>query len=72
MAEILGNILANNYGLRVFCNNCSNIAELNVEQLAQTYGKDESVIEIGKRCRCEKCQHKGGTVQVIATRWGNE
>lgn len=65
----LSNLIANDNGLRVFCNGCYKCRELEVNALAAKYGTGMELPEIGKRARCKDCGTKGGSVQVVAVSW---
>ena len=69
MNATLVNLVANNNDLRVFCDQCSRCAELEVEALVERYGPAMPLPEIGRRSRCRECGAKGGSVQVVAVRW---
>jgi len=69
MAATLVNLLSNNHGLRVFCDVCKHVAEVDVEQVAERCGTAITLPEIGARARCKSCGGLGGEVQVVAARW---
>lgn len=65
----LANLVANENGLRVFCDNCGRCVDLNVSLLVDRYGPAMPLPEIGRRSCCTACHQKGGSVQVVAVRW---
>ncbi len=65
----LANLVANDNGLRVFCDGCGRCVDLNVDELVSTHGEAMPLPEIGRRARCSACGGKGGSVQVVAVRW---
>ena len=65
----LSNLIANDNGLRVFCNSCYRCRDLDVEKLVGIYGRGMELPEIGKRARCGECGGKGASVQVVAVSW---
>lgn len=68
MTATLANLIANDNGLRVFCNACQRCAELDVHALVGRYGEAMELPEIGRRSRCKACGAKGGNVKVVAVR----
>lgn len=68
MTATLANLLSNNHGLRVFCDACKRVAEVDVEQVAKRCGTAITLPEIGRRARCRDCGELGGSVQVVAVR----
>lgn len=69
MTATLANLITNDNGLRVFCDHCQHVAELDIADLARRYGGGVELPDIGKRARCRSCGGLGGSVQVIAVRW---
>lgn len=69
MTATLDNLVANDNGLRVFCDACSRVADMDVVKLVQAYGGAMPLPEIGHRARCRGCGGRGGAVQVVAVRW---
>jgi hypothetical protein len=68
-AATLANLVANDNGLRVFCDGCGRCVDLDVDELVITHGETMPLPEIGRRARCSACGKKGGSVQVVAVRW---
>jgi hypothetical protein len=69
MTATLDNLIANDNGLRVFCNSCVRCVDLDVGALVQRYGAKMPLPEKGRRSRCTACGTKGGSVQVVAVGW---
>jgi hypothetical protein len=69
MTATLANLIANDNGLRVFCNSCMRCVDLDVQALVGRYGGAMELPEIGRRSRCKACGAKGGSIQVVAVRW---
>lgn len=69
MTAAIANLLSNNYGLRVFCNVCRRVADIDVDEMAEKYGQNVSVKAIGRKARSAECGGLGGEVQVVAVRW---
>ena len=65
----LANLIQNGNDLRIFCNGCGRCCDLDVHALAKTLGPEMAVPKIGGRARCAECDHKGGSMQVVAVRW---
>ena len=65
MPATLNNVISNGNGLRVFCGGCGVVRDLNVYALAERYGGNLGVPEIGRRARCQACGHLGGQMQVV-------
>ena len=65
----LDNLITNDNGLRVFCDDCGRCVDLDVAELASRLGAAMSLPEIGRRSRCTACGAKGGSVQVVAVGW---
>ena len=68
MSATLANLLSNNHGLRVFCDACKRVADVDVDAMAAKYGRGVSLAEIGRKARCKACGALGGSVQVVAVR----
>ena len=68
MTATLANLLSNNHGLRVFCNACKRVADIDVEAIAAKYGRSVTLTEIGAKARCNECGGLGGSLQVVAVR----
>ena len=66
MTATLANLLSNNHGLRVFCDACKRVADVDVETIAAKYGRSITLTEIGAKARCNECGGLGGSVQVVA------
>jgi len=49
MTATLANLLSNNHGLRVFCDACKRVADVDVEAIAAKYGRSVTLTEIGVR-----------------------
>ena len=71
MKATLANLIANDHGLRVFCDACGRCVDLNVETLVSRHGEAMELPEIGRRARCSECGGKGGSVQVVAVKMGD-
>jgi hypothetical protein len=69
MTAVLATLTQNNYGLRVFCDACKRVAEVDVKAAAERCGTAITLPEIGRRARCKDCGGLGGSVQVVAVRW---
>jgi hypothetical protein len=69
MPATLANLVANENGLRVFCDRCGRCVDLNVDVLVEHHGEAMPLPEIGRRSRCTTCGEKGGSVQVVAVWW---
>ena len=68
MIATLANLLSNNHGLRVFCDACKRVTDVDVEKIAKGYGRDITLAQIGQKARCSACGNLGGSVQVVAVR----
>ncbi len=68
MIATLANLVANDHGLRVFCDACGRCVDLDVEALVERHGSAMPLLEIGRRARCSACGGKGGSVQVVAVK----
>ena len=68
MTATLANLLSNKHGLRVFCDACKRVAEVDVKAVAERCGTAITLPEIGRRARCKDCGELGGEVQVVAVR----
>ena len=68
MTATLANLLSNNHGLRVFCDACKRVTDVDVQALAAKYGRSVTLAEIGAKARCNECGGLGGSVQVVAVR----
>lgn len=68
MPATLANLVANENGLRVFCDGCGRCVDLNVGILVEHYGGATPLPEIGRRSRCTACGEKNGSVQVVAVK----
>jgi hypothetical protein len=66
MTAALATLTQNNYGLRVFCNACKRVAEVDVKVVAERCGRAITLPEIDRRARCMDCDGLGGSVQVVA------
>lgn len=69
MPATLANLVANDNGLRVFCDRCGRCVDPDVRLLVERLGSAMPLPEIGRRSRCTRCGSKGGLVQVVAVRW---
>ena len=65
----LANLIANDNGLRVFCDGCGRCVDLDVKELTSRLGTTMPLPEIGRRSRCTVCGAEGGSVQVVAMKW---
>ncbi len=68
MTATLANLVANDHGLRVFCDACGRCGDLDVYDLVSRHGKATPLLEIGRRARCKSCGGKGGSVKVVAVK----
>ena len=68
MTATLANLIANDHGLRVFCDACGRCVDLDVDTLVGRHGEAMELPEIGRRARCKSCGEKGGSVQVVAVK----
>ena len=66
MTATLASLVANDYGLRVFCHACGHCADLDVDALVNHLGEEMALPEIGNRARCRSCDSRGASVQVVA------
>ena len=66
MTATLANLLSNQHGLRVFCDACQRVADIDVQAIAARYGQSIALAQIGARARCKGCGELGGSVQVVA------
>jgi hypothetical protein len=66
MTGTLDNLIANDSGLRVFCDDCGRCVDLDVAKLASRLGTAMPLPEISRRSRCTACGAKGGSVEVVA------
>ena len=66
MTATLANILSNNHALRVFCDACMRVVDIDVQAIAAKYGRSVTLAQIGARARCNGCGELGGSVQVVA------
>jgi len=55
MTATLANLLSNNHGLRVFCDACKRVAEVDVKAVAERCGTAITLPEIGRRARFQDC-----------------
>ena len=55
MTATLANLLSNNHVLRVFCDACRRVADIDVEAIAAKYGRGVMLTEIGAKARCNEC-----------------
>ena len=69
MTATLNNLIANDNGLRVLCDTCSRVADMDVPKLIHAYGGAMTLPEIGRRARCKVSGGRGGSVQGVAVRW---
>ena len=69
MTATLANLITNDSDLRIFCDGCNRVADMDVARLAERYGKAMPLPEIGRRARCKGCGGRGGSVQVVAVKW---
>ena len=51
MNVTLANLLSNNHGLRVFCDACKRVTDVDVQALAAKYGRGVMLTEIGAKAR---------------------
>ena len=68
MNVTLANLLSNNHGLRVFCDACKRVADVDVEKIAEAYGRSITLAQIGQKARCSACGNLGGGVQLVAVK----
>ena len=68
MPTTLANLLSNNHGLRVFCDACMRVVDIDVQAIAAKYGRSVTLKEIGAKARCKACGGLGGSVQVVTVR----
>ena len=68
MTATLANILSNNHALRVFCDACKRVADVDVEAIPAKYGRSITLNEIGAKARCNECGGLGSSLQVVAVR----
>lgn len=68
MTATLANLQSNNHGLRVFCDACERITDIDVNAIAVKSGQNVMLREIGAKARCNGCGGLGGSVQVVAVR----
>jgi hypothetical protein len=69
LPAILPNLVANENGLRVFCDGRGRCVDLDVAMLIDGYGPAMPPSEIGRRSRRTSCSQKGQLVQVVAVSW---
>lgn len=68
MTATLQNLIANDNGLRVFCDHCHRCVDLDVEQLVNRYSASMELPVNGGKARCGECGGLGGSVQMVAIR----
>ena len=51
MTATLANLLSNNHGLRVFCDACKRVEDIDVNAIAAKYGGSVTLTEISARAR---------------------
>ncbi len=54
MTANLATLLSNNHGIRVFCDACKRVADIDVEAIALKYGRGVTLTEIGAKARCNR------------------